>query len=555
MKRYVIIIFQILILFSDISYSNTIKDLNIFDLIKCATFKNKKDKIQIIKKKIQISNLYRPALQQHYESLSNKFLIHYDTTGTNAVSQIDKNNNLVPDYIDSVAYYFDKAYQIEVNEMGFIDLQSDSGKGGTNQIDVYIIESGSGQYGETFYGLTMNDLEIKPRGQVQRYTSFIVMDNDFSPNDSTILLNGTAKIQTFKEFGISAVKITSAHEFNHVLQLLYGEPEPPMPFINEMTSMLVEYEMYPDSKDYLQFVNDFLKHPDLYPFSNDSASAGYRFTLFAVDLFKQFGISLFVNTWELISNGVNPYKALDSSLVLRNSNINNEYCSYMSDLYNASILRDSSVFIDANLFIGMKKYYEKNINNYISVGDSLRPYEMRLYRYISQNAFDVKIKDSLDLIFTSFQSQLPNINNKLPYTLIISNEKEDNFNNFENSQYYYYLNFDSSRFCFYSNIANGIRPNKISTAFPNPFILTKNYGLLNIPVDANSNSGDYAEYHIYNSSMEEIARGISQVVIQDKYLVIKLDIKPIVGISSGVYLFDTFVSGRRSIGKFMIIDR
>jgi hypothetical protein len=40
-------------------------------------------------------------------SPSGKFLIHYTKYGNDRVDSTDKNQNSIPDYIDSVCYYFD----------------------------------------------------------------------------------------------------------------------------------------------------------------------------------------------------------------------------------------------------------------------------------------------------------------------------------------------------------------------------------------------------------------------------------------------------------------
>jgi len=50
--------------------------------------------------------------QKNFISKNNLFKIHYDTVGYNAPSLVDINKNGVPDYIDSVAFYFETAYQV-----------------------------------------------------------------------------------------------------------------------------------------------------------------------------------------------------------------------------------------------------------------------------------------------------------------------------------------------------------------------------------------------------------------------------------------------------------
>src|SRR5512135_1215455 len=81
---------------------------------KCATFHPNRNTIIKDRKLAEITALNRPVLQKSLQSQSGKFLIHYDTTGFNAVSPIDENNNSISDYIDSVAYYLDYVFRKEV---------------------------------------------------------------------------------------------------------------------------------------------------------------------------------------------------------------------------------------------------------------------------------------------------------------------------------------------------------------------------------------------------------------------------------------------------------
>ncbi|MBI3258637.1 MAG: hypothetical protein HYZ54_04030, partial [Ignavibacteriae bacterium] len=81
-----------------------------------------------------------PVLQTSHSSPSGKFLIHYDTTGINAVTSIDIDHNGISDWVDSTGIYLDYAYEVEVNQMGFPPAPPDGNYGGTPQYDFYILD-------------------------------------------------------------------------------------------------------------------------------------------------------------------------------------------------------------------------------------------------------------------------------------------------------------------------------------------------------------------------------------------------------------------------------
>lgn len=70
----------------------------------------------------------RPSLSQSYGSPSGKFLIHYTTTGDSAVyqSNVDANQNGIPDYVESVGTIADSVYDHIINILGYPIPPSDS---------------------------------------------------------------------------------------------------------------------------------------------------------------------------------------------------------------------------------------------------------------------------------------------------------------------------------------------------------------------------------------------------------------------------------------------
>ena len=61
----------------------------------------------------------RPTLGQSIVSSQNHFRIHFDVDGINAPPLTDFDANGVPDYIDSVNFYMEEAWKIEVEVCGY----------------------------------------------------------------------------------------------------------------------------------------------------------------------------------------------------------------------------------------------------------------------------------------------------------------------------------------------------------------------------------------------------------------------------------------------------
>jgi len=237
-----LIIFTIIFIFSGLGNAKSKEETsNPPGNNKCGTFLTEKQKhILIDQLCVKVDSNGRCITQKTYLSSSGKFLIHYDTIGKNAVPLQDNDNNGIPDYVDSAAYYFDYAYKVEVDSMGYAAPAPDNGWGGSDAYDVYLLNVGDYKYNSSpYYGITQSDFQINKTRKFPCYTSHITIDNDFSPLDSILNLDSTRQ-QTYTEFVIACLKITAAHEFHHAIQYNYGVPTPSTPSLNEMTSTGME---------------------------------------------------------------------------------------------------------------------------------------------------------------------------------------------------------------------------------------------------------------------------------------------------------------------------
>ena len=124
--------------------------------------------------------------------------MHYDTSGYNKPEMTDSDTNGIPDWIDSTLVYMEYAWNLQVNELGYDPPNPDDGKGGGDEIDVYVWNFGNGSYGVT-------EPEKNDDGSI---TSYMLIDNDYSESQ-------------YATKGYGALRVTTAHEFFHTIHFHY----------------------------------------------------------------------------------------------------------------------------------------------------------------------------------------------------------------------------------------------------------------------------------------------------------------------------------------------
>ena len=88
----------------------------------------------------------RPVMQTSILSPSGKFRIHFDTTGTNQPAMVTSDGIAIPNttnqYVDTLAKILDIVWQTEIDSFGFAPPPSDGGRGGGDELDVYVSNLG-----------------------------------------------------------------------------------------------------------------------------------------------------------------------------------------------------------------------------------------------------------------------------------------------------------------------------------------------------------------------------------------------------------------------------
>ena len=165
------------------------------------------------------------------------FCVHWSASNRQAPSAEDSPPNGIPDYVESVADAAATSYAVENGTLGWREAKPDgskgarNGKGGDGQVDVYITNLSQG-----LFGYASPDFGERGRSRA----GYLVVDNDY------------------KGFGgspLNLMRVTMAHEYNHILQFTVDTFQDVWMF--ESTATWVENEVYPDIDDYLNFLPSF----------------------------------------------------------------------------------------------------------------------------------------------------------------------------------------------------------------------------------------------------------------------------------------------------------
>ena len=187
-------------------------------------------------------------LDSVYFSPSGHFKIYYTTNGPDSISSADRNGNGTADYLEFVAESFDRAWQIEIDSLGFLPPPDSSG----HVRNVYPVTCRR----LSVYGVTYLDWQI-PELPGENYVTSIEINTRFNfvnyPGISDPLVRDSM-----------AVAVTAAHEFNHALQCGYRLwPDGNGFFYDlwfiESSATFMEEVVAPQVNDYLNYLDDYFR--------------------------------------------------------------------------------------------------------------------------------------------------------------------------------------------------------------------------------------------------------------------------------------------------------
>jgi hypothetical protein len=178
-------------------------------------------------------------------SCSANFCVHWPALPTDALdlSPTDGNANLVPDYVDSVLNELQNVIRPkEVGTLGWQAPPPDGTLGGDSKTDVYIVDFGN----DGAFGVSVPD----PDQTGSSRHGFMLLDDDY----------GAAEYGS-SETPLDFMRVTAAHEYNHVLQFGYDVFQDN--WMAESSAVWMEDEVYPAIDDYLRYLDDWAQLPSL----------------------------------------------------------------------------------------------------------------------------------------------------------------------------------------------------------------------------------------------------------------------------------------------------
>jgi hypothetical protein len=171
------------------------------------------------------------------------FCVHWVAQGIDAPNLKDTNGDGVPDFVERVLAIAAHVHQVENGKLGWREPLSDGTLGGgQGETDIYLSE-----IGPQLFGYAAPD-----RGQVGKdgraalhLHGYLVIDNDYEPFEFPQTKPG------------HDLKVTIAHEYNHILQFAYDAREDP--WFEESTAVWMEDQVYNGINGYLRYVRSWVK--------------------------------------------------------------------------------------------------------------------------------------------------------------------------------------------------------------------------------------------------------------------------------------------------------
>jgi hypothetical protein len=540
-----LVVFSLLIQFAvgqKLQASGEVSDLNHkcgFPVVLQAHASGKFDLYQ----KFYDNKIQQSTLDSVYFSPSGHFKIYYTTDGPDSISSADRNGNGTADYLEFVAEAFDRAWQIEIDSLGFLPPPDSSG----NVRNIYPVSCKR----LSVYGVTYLDWQI-PELPGDNYVTSIEINTRFNfvnyPGISDPLVRDSM-----------AVAVTAAHEFNHALQCGYRLwPDGNNFFYDlwfiESSATFMEEVVAPQVNDYLYYLDDYFRRTHR-PFDESTGFlSDYGKVVLPIMLGYLYEDRLIRYVWE----GILDRRALPAlEVVLQDfdTDFANELDRLAIWLY---YIRERSIpnmyFPDAPLFPELSFVFSNSIREprSILVNDSLPRFSFQWY--LSEATVSQNLQIKLEIDDQSKQdfliSKLVNPVSK-EYYLVFPEEIIDLPFRISSPDFpFVIINTDSSvsDYSPYKFIVDVKSIPMIANAvvYPQPFRMSDRFPFLsfgNLPAGTTLT--------IFNSN----GLLVRQLYADNDNIPIRWDLKNDLGkqVGSGVYLFHVEKSDERKIGKFVIV--
>lgn len=479
----------------------------------------------------------RPQLPFAVETPDGRFRLHYALDGPDAVPAFDGDGNGVPDYVDTAARLLQYVFTVLVDSLGYPPPPSDGGAGGSEAYDVYFVNLGvQGLYGETV------PERLLPKGVLPRFTSFLKLDNDYSPADS---FGGRP---TYRETGIRALRVAMAHEFYHAIQFgNYGIARQGI-LLYELASTFMEWRLFPDTRDYEQFLPDLFQRPEQCVFGDgNNAALGYRFAPFGQYLYLRWGDGVLRRMWEHIGMDRHPYAALDTALwECAHVNLAEAWCTFLPWLYYTGMRARPGYFPQAAEFPMVRfAVVEHFTPPTVMSSGQLRPFEFRFLRVFFPNTGQTP--DTLDLALSApnMAAVLANQQQGVAYTVVCGASVEGE--PLGGTLYRLQVRGEGP-FCRQLFWNGGLPVAVAEEVYPQPYVVGLHTSVC-LPVPATAMLEEQGEVELYTVSWVRAVVLSARVRVQEQRLVCcvgPLRLEP------GVYTYRLTAGGQQRWGKLLV---
>jgi hypothetical protein len=416
----------------------------------------------------------RPIKQRNVVSTGRHFRIHFDTDGINAVAARDLNGNSVPDYIDSVDFYLEYAWEYEVGILGYAAPPPEN-HGPGPEIDVYVCNLSN-----SYYGGAQPEDDNRVGDNPFRLHGYLLLDNDYVDYPTS---------------GIAALRVTTAHELHHIIQFasyrtaLGGNGGVAQYSLYESTSTWMEEEVHPDVDDWYQYVAELIRNPQKYGYSTHNVgdfTTGYGHMLYMEYLEKRFGRDVIREIWDEFRLR-ETFDAIDVVLKRRDFNLSRSYCEFAEwSYYTGHRSRDTALLKQAPQLPALGTAVSTVLDqSEAAFEDELYPLSFGLYRLLVPTP-NVNIRDTVDFLVTNSRSDIgaggPSID-KEPFRIEVSRTGGPDFiphPRADETLYYRIVPLSSSSvdvFCL-DVIDDSVRQYLAIRTSPQPFINTEGEDLL-----------------------------------------------------------------------------
>jgi hypothetical protein len=174
------------------------------------------------------------------------FCVHWVAEGIDAPDLTDGNGDGVPNFVDEVLRIAEHVHEVENDKLGWREPKSDGHKGGGDgKTDIYLSQIGGELFG---YAAPDRGQASREHRLPRRLHGYLVLDNDYSAFE----FPGTKVAND--------LRVTLAHEYNHILQFGYDAFQDA--WFAESTATWMEDQVYNGINDYLRYVRRWVKRWD-----------------------------------------------------------------------------------------------------------------------------------------------------------------------------------------------------------------------------------------------------------------------------------------------------